>query len=205
MVILIFGDSITWGAGLPFRTAWANLLRNFLERKREEFKKYCPVELYDLGIDKDTTDDLLKRFYAESKARRPNIIIFAIGVNDSSYGETKNSPLVPIKNFEKNLLKLIQKSREFTDKIIFIGLAKGNDHMTVPLPRSTTGKCYNKENVKIYNKIIRKVCAIKKVSFVNIINELNDKDFYDGLHPNSQGHQKIFEIVKDFLIENKII
>jgi len=27
----------------------------------------------------------------------------------------------------------------------------------------------------------------------------------DGLHPNSEGHKKIFESVKEFLIKNKII
>jgi len=27
----------------------------------------------------------------------------------------------------------------------------------------------------------------------------------DGLHPNSTGHKKIYEIVKGFLVENRII
>lgn len=201
-VICIFGDSITWGAGLPFRTAWANLLRNLLENKN---KKYYPIELYDLGIDRDTTEDLLKRFNAEARARQPNIIIFAIGTNDSAYRKNMYDPLVSIQKFEKNLLKLTQEAKKFTDKIVFIGLAKGSDYKTVPLPRSITGKCYDKENIKIYNNIIKKTCKKKHIFFINIINKLNDKDFYDGLHPNSQGHQKIFEIVKKSLIVNKII
>jgi len=32
MNICIFGDSIAWGAWLPFRVSWANLLRNYLEK-----------------------------------------------------------------------------------------------------------------------------------------------------------------------------
>ena len=32
-----------------------------------------------------------------------------------------------------------------------------------------------------------------------------EEDFDDGLHPNAQGHRKIFEKVKDFLVENKWI
>jgi lysophospholipase L1-like esterase len=31
---------------------------------------------------------------------------------------------------------------------------------------------------------------------------LNNEDFDDGLHPNTEGHQKIFEKVKNFLVEN---
>jgi len=34
---------------------------------------------------------------------------------------------------------------------------------------------------------------------------LNDEDLNDGLHPNADGHEKMFNRVKDFLIENKII
>ncbi len=202
MKIVIFGDSIVWGAGLPFRTAWANLLRNFLEKRN---KKYSPVELYDLGIDRDTTEELLKRFDIEIEARHPNVIIFAVGINDSAYRRNKNNPLVTVKKFESNLLKLINKAKKLTDKIILIGISKGNDKTTIPLLRSTTGKCYDKENVRIYNEIIKKVCKKENTSFINISGSLSDKDFYDGLHPNSAGHKKIFEIVKDFLIENKII
>lgn len=34
---------------------------------------------------------------------------------------------------------------------------------------------------------------------------LENEDLEDGLHPNSEGHKKMFIRVKDFLIENKII
>ena len=153
--ICIFGDSIIWGRGLPFRTAWANLLRNYLEKRN---RKYPIIELYDLGIDRDTTEELLRRFVAEASARNPHIIIFAVGTNDSSYRKNKNNPLITAKKFENNLMKLVQKARRFTDKIIFIGLGKGSDQKTIPFPGSTTGKCYDKENINIYNNIIKNAC-----------------------------------------------
>ena len=34
---------------------------------------------------------------------------------------------------------------------------------------------------------------------------LDKEDLEDGLHPNSAGHEKMFQRVKDFLIKNKII
>jgi len=34
---------------------------------------------------------------------------------------------------------------------------------------------------------------------------LDDDDFDDGLHPNAQGHRKIFEQVKGFMTKNKWI
>ena len=75
----------------------------------------------------------------------------------------------------------------------------------MPFSGSTTGKCYFKGDTVNYNNIIKKVCEKEKVLFIDILDKIVDKDFYDGLHPNSAGHQKIFEIVKVFLIENKII
>ncbi len=107
--------------------------------------------------------------------------------------------------FENNLSEIIQKARNFTSEIIFIGIAKGSDKDTIPFKNSMTGKCYDKENVRIYNDIIKKVCQKEKILFVDILNNMVDEDFYDGLHPNSAGHQKIFEIVKDFLIQSKIV
>jgi len=182
---------------LSFRVGWANLLRNYLEKKNKGI-----LELYDLGIDRDTTENLLERFDAEAKARFPNV---AIGANDSFYRKNKNNPSVPVREFENNLLKLIQKARKFTGKIVFVGMAKGDDSRTKPLPDSTTGKCYDKENIKIYNDIIKKVAKKEKSLFIEIINKLNDKDFYDGLHPNVNGHRKIFGVIKDSLVKNKII
>ncbi len=34
---------------------------------------------------------------------------------------------------------------------------------------------------------------------------LEKEDFDDGLHPNAAGHEKIFEQVRDFLIEKRWI
>ena len=97
MNICIFGDSITWGAFLPFRGAWANLLRNYMESLNKM------IAVYDLGVDVDTSNELVKRFNSEARARRPSVTIFAIGVNDSAYRGSRDKPLVPLNQFEENL------------------------------------------------------------------------------------------------------
>lgn len=193
MNICVFGDSITWGAFLPFRVGWANLLRNYLENE------YDSYSLYDLGIDANTTNDLIKRFDVEAEARSPNIIIFAIGVNDSSYAKTEDRALVSLDEFEQNLEELAKKALNITNKVMFVGLAKGSDAKTTPLPRSTTGKCYTKERVKKYNDSIKNMCEKNSLLFVDISTVMSDKDYGDGLHPNIEGHKKIFEEVMPVL------
>ena len=207
---MIFGSSITYGAW-DSEGGWANRLRSFLDQKNLSGQKDYLL-LYNLGIDGDDTVKILKRFNNESEARlaewdnESTVIIFEIGINDSCYRETKNNPAVLPEKFEENLTDLIKKTREGSvSKAIFLGLAKGSDKETMPFLGSTTGKCYDKENVIIYNDIIKKVCEKEKVLFIDILDKMVDSDFYDGLHPNTEGHQKIFEIVKEFLVENEII
>lgn len=196
MNVCIIGDSITWGAYLPFRGAWANLLRNHLEKKTDYF-----VALYDLGIDGDTSSDILKRFDVEMEARNPSVIIVAVGTNDSVY-RLKNKERVleiPTSDFKQNVKEIISKAKKYTKDVLWVGLAKGDDNQTTPLIRSTTGKCYDKQNIKKYNSIIRNICEAQQAEFIDIYEKLSDKDFDDGLHPNIVGHTKIFEQVRNSL------
>ncbi len=70
-------------------------------------------------------------------------------------------------------------------------------------------KSYKNENIEKYNGIIKSICKDKNIYFIEIFEKWvvsNYKNLLeDGLHPNSDGHQKIFDIVKDFIIKNKII
>lgn len=191
-VICVFGDSVLWGWGLPFRVGWVNLFRNYIEDKSN-----FTMNLYDLGIDGETTEGILGRFDIEAAARKPDMIIFATGVNDSAYRKTKAHPLVPIDAFERNIHTLIKKAGKFTKKIIFVGIVKGSDKETIPLKASTTGKCFDKENAKIYNDIIKKVCDKEKILFVDVLDKLIDGDFCEGLHPSASGHEKIFKEAKN--------
>lgn len=163
------------------------------------------IAVYDLGIDANISQDLVKRFNSEASARKPSVIIFAVGLNDSAYLKSKDNPLVSLDQFKENLGELIKQAREYTTHIFFVGLAKGDDSKTKPIPRSTTGKRYTKENVRIYNDAIKSFCKKKRVSFIEIFDLLKDEDFDDGLHPNLGGHQKIFEAVRRSLLNSGAI
>ena len=189
MIILIFGDSITWGRGLPTRVGWANLLRNSLEDINPK------IHLYDLGIDGNTTQDLLGRIEVEALARKPDVIIWAIGVNDAAYRYSEDKPLVDKSTFNSNLHQLVTFGEKYVSKQLFVGITMGDDTLTQPLPDSTTGKCYKKSRVLDYNDLIRIVCSEANIGFINISDALSDANFYDGLHPNIAGHEIIYQAV----------
>lgn len=188
--ICIFGDSVTWGPYLPFRVAWANLLRNHLEKNAvDQFR------VYDLGVDMDTTKDVLKRMDVEALARKPSIIIIAIGVNDSLYRNTEDNPETTLEEYVENVQKLITIAHKYVERTLIVGLVKGSDKWTTPLIQSTTGKSYTKERTRRYDRALKELAEKNKIPFADVNDKLGDDDFDDGLHPNAVGHTKMFAVI----------
>jgi len=188
MVICIFGDSITWGAGDSEKGGWA-------ERLKVYFAKKYYINIYNLGISGNTTEDLLKRIESESKFREPNIIVFAIGINDAQFIHSTNSNRISDNNFRNNIEKLYTIAKKFTTKIIFIGLTQVDESKTRPIPWDTN-KTYTNERIKQFDQIIKDFCSENNLKFIPVNDLLNNDDLIDGLHPNTQGHIKMFKRIK---------
>jgi len=202
--ILVFGDSITYGA-CDKEGGWVQRLRKFLD------KNYKDYLVYNLGVSGNNSKDLLERFEFETKQRlkedEETIIIFAIGINDSQFVHSKGNHRVPIDKFKDNIQKLIKLAQKFSSKIIFVGLTPVDEAKTTPIPWNTD-KSYKNEYIEQYNQTIKETCREEKIYFIEIFEKLKGTDYQklleDGLHPNSDGHQRIFEIVKEFLIKKHL-
>ncbi len=209
--ILIFGASITWGAW-DKEGGWVQRLRKFIDKKNISDPNYdCMV--YNLGISGDTTEDVLRRFENETKDRageKETIIMFSVGVNDSQFDHDKKDLRIQIEKFEENLKKLISLSKKYAPKIIFIGFNPIDQSKVDPIPwTDKIKKSYRKELVEKFDNKVKQVCKEERVYFIEVYDKLIKEDYKalleDGVHPNSKGHEKIFQIVKDFLIKNRII
>lgn len=111
--------------------------------------------------------------------------------------------------FKENIKKLISQAKEFSPEVIFIGPTPVDEAKTTPVPWDEN-KFYKNDYLHQYDEIIKSVCQENKILFVEIFNQWIQTDFkqlldQDGLHPNSKGHEKIFEAVKDFLEGEKLI
>lgn len=196
--ICIFGASTTWGAWDHEHGGWVNRLRLFIDSQGTD------VFVYNLGVSGDNTFDLLDRFDIEAEARQPNLLIFSIGDNDTiTHGNGEF--YVQLSQYEQNIRELIKKSKTFTDIIIFVGVKKVLDESkTTPVSWDDDVHYINK-NIEIYNSKLRTVCEGEEVLFLEILDLMAPGDIEDGLHPNSQGHEKIFQVVRDFLIQQRLI
>lgn len=216
--MLVFGDSIAYGAWDP-EGGWQGRLYKFLERKRMHFKDSNEHYLiYNLGVDADNTDKLLKRFRAEAKIRfyfdDKYAIIFSIGGNDSCYLKNPKRHLVPEKRFKKNIKELITMAKSLKPNvahIVFLGITPCDENQTQPFDYTAESGLFiaNKDR-KRYDSIIREVCREEKAKFIEIFGAFLEfgyekKLLLDGLHPNSKGHEKLFEIIYKELKKMKIV
>jgi len=207
MRIVVFGYSTTYGCWDYEHEGWVNRLRRFLDKK-------ISSRVYNLGISGDTTIELLERFERECKPRikegleELSVIIIAIGINDSQFLNDKKINRVPEEEFELNIRKLIEISKNFKSKTLFVGLTPVDESKTMPVPWDKN-KSYKNEYIHKYDGIIKSLCKENKIPFVEVFEKMlnlnYEKLLEDGLHPNSKGHMFIFEAVKDFLIDNEII
>lgn len=188
--ICVWGDSVAQAAYV--KRGWVDLLKTYLENKYEDDF----VNVFNLGIGGNSSEDILKRFTTESESRKPTDIVFAFGVNDSGYWGTKNKAVVTESKLENYIEKIIRIAREYTDKIIFIGLVMGGRKTGNEEIESGDGRRFKQERTKRYNEVIKKIVEKNNLGFVDLWDRLEDDDFSDAIHPNEEGHRKMFEKIK---------
>ena len=128
------------------------------------------------------------------------------GTNDYSLGDAELGDINSdsyytfygaLKNLVKDLLKKFDK-----DRICFI----------LPLSRYEEDKVINHGNLPQYRNIIKEICDLNKIDYLDLCDELPIPDtdgksqyFKDGLHPNKQGHKLIAKNIIKYLKKKGII
>jgi lysophospholipase L1-like esterase len=210
--VMIFGDSITYGAW-DNNGGWVQRLREPIDVKNL-VNPDVAYFIYNLGVVDDTTSGIVKRFDAEMAARKyvnavqDKIVIFSAGLNDSEVLLKKNSNRVPEREFKENVYKLIELASKHTKHIVFIGPTPVDEAKAEPVPWDIE-KAYRNDIAKRYDNIMKIVCKEKNVHFIELFDYMMSLDYKslleDGLHPSPAGHLVIYEAVRKFLENNKIL
>ncbi len=165
--ILIFGDSLTAGFGLPAGQSYPSLIQ---ARLREEG---CAYRVINAGVSGDTTADGLERI--DRWLNQPvDILVLALGANDGLRG-------IPVRETSRNLHAIIKKVRhEYPEvRIILSGME---------IPDTVLGK-YAAE----FRVLFRELAEKEKVSFIPFLLEGVAGNKYlnlpDGIHPNAEGQK----------------
>lgn len=168
--ILVFGDSLSAGYGIPRETAWPSLLKAELQRTHPHYK------VINASISGETTSGGLRRLPATLKEHRPSIVIIELGANDGLRGTQLDLT-------EKNLNGLIQQSQAAGAKVLLLGMQMPPNY----------GVDYTKRFKALYPKLAqRHHIALVPFMFQGIG---PDQFQADNLHPVAEAQPKILDTV----------
>lgn len=118
--ILVFGDSIAWGAFDFEKGGWVERLKTkFLST----YGNGGGIGVYNMSVPSNNTTGVLETI--ENDVIKINkiepedcIFLFSIGLNDPVYVDTKDNVGVPFDSYKNNLEKIVEISKKYTKDII---------------------------------------------------------------------------------------
>lgn len=203
MRVLIFGDSITQGFW-DIEGGWVSRIRKHYDQQMIDGADNDPPTIFNLGVSGDSSDDVLTRFDNETKARVKEELAFviAVGVNDArtkagvNYSDTDR--------YKQNLSEILKLAKQYSNKILFVGLTPCVDERSNPVSWGDTG--YTTARIKEFDTTLQEFCKEKQLQFVEVFElfekaEAETELLPDSLHPNDNGHQLIFDLLRPRLEE----
>ncbi|OYY42384.1 MAG: arylesterase [Gallionellales bacterium 35-53-114] len=168
--ILVFGDSLSAGYGIPREAAWPSLLQAELNRTHPHYK------VINASISGETTSGGVRRLPATLKEHRPSLVILELGANDGLRGTKLDLT-------EKSLNTLITQSQAAGAKVLLLGMQ---------LPPNY-GVAYTKKFKSLYPKLAQRH-RIELVPFM--LEGVEAHEFQaDNLHPVAEAQPKILQTV----------
>ena len=170
--IMVYGDSLSAGYGLPQKTGWVSMLEMQLKTQQSVY------QIINASISGETTLGGLNRIEQALKRHHPNIVIVELGANDGLRG-------LPIKSIYDNLEAIVKACKQNKASILLVGMR---------LPPNY-GATYTKKFSAIYQQIAKRH-ELRLVPFM--LAGFGDKPEYfqeDKMHPNKNAQEKILNNV----------
>ena len=177
--VILFGDSLMAGYGLPKEHHLSLVLENHLK------KEGLNIEVINGSVSGSTSSGGLNR--AEWSLSEPGIdlIILGLGANDMLRG-------IQPSETEKNLEKIINIANNKKIKTIIAGLVAPTTH----------GTKYKKEFDAIYPKLSKKYNLPLIPFFLENVALDSSLNQQDGIHPNIEGTIIISKTLKEIILKN---
>ncbi|MBQ0018247.1 MAG: hypothetical protein KBS63_03415 [Clostridiales bacterium] len=191
--IVVFGDSITFGAWDKECGGWVNRLRLSVDNDTRIEKSH----VFNMGISGQVTEEILDRIDDECRRRirddAKNTVILAAGINDTQVirGEIR----VPEGEFRYNVRSLIRRAQRYADNVLYVGLTRVDESRTSPWAGDRT-KTWKNALIERYDRIIEEICDEEGADYIRMLEVTDPMSNYDGLHPDAEGHRRIAEAVR---------
>lgn len=196
--VYCFGDSITRGENDPLHGGWVDRLKRlFIARGlREGDEEVC---VFNLGIGGETTRSLKSRFLPEFEARAADkgraVVVLAYGANDAAQAD--GVFLVAPGPFLDNLKECIRAARKKKAVVLLLNVtpvASAAEDRASP-----GGKVRRGAFIRRYNAGLKKLAGKEKVKLIDVYQGFVERGLgtlfsADGIHPNAEGHELIYDL-----------
>lgn len=175
--IIFFGDSLTFGYGVPKQNSWAYKIAQ---------------ELYPSSLNKacngDTTTSMLSRYYNDVLKYNPSNIFIMCGTNDLLLGRSVTSII-------DNIELLIKDAIDTKSKVIIGIPPKIISSMANELFSPSHLYDYAEKELLTLKTELINLCNKYKLEFINFYDlTLNTNNIYlDGIHLTSSGHELMYK------------
>lgn len=171
-VILVFGDSLSAGYGLPVELGWVNLLANRLRTEGYGF------QVVNASVSGETTTGGLARLQRALDRHHPAIVILELGANDGLRG-------LPLSATSGNLEAMVAIAARSPRRLLLLGMRMPPNYGD----RYTAGYAAAFANAARHQRVTLLPFFLEGVAGnLRLIQP-------DGLHPNEQGQPLLLDNV----------
>ncbi len=170
--ILVFGDSLSAGYGLPQNTGWVSLLEQKLKQKKLNYK------VVNASISGETTTGGLYRIEKTLALHKPKLAIIELGANDGLRG-------LSLQATQSNLEGILQACQQHKADVLIIGMR---------LPPNY-GRAYTEKFQNIFLKIAQNSKSPLVPFMLEGFADRRELFQLDGLHPNVEAQQLVLNNV----------
>ena len=171
-VILVLGDSLASGYGLPTGKGWVSLLETRLAEKG------YPHRIVNASVSGETTLGGRNRIPQALKEHRPSIVIVELGGNDGLRG-------LSLESSRSNLSEIIRASKAAGARVLLVG---------VRLPPNY-GRAYTEK----FQQLFKDVATRERVALAPFLMEgfAEDQAYFqpDGIHPAESAQPRMLDNV----------
>ncbi|MFH1649753.1 MAG: GDSL-type esterase/lipase family protein [Candidatus Woesearchaeota archaeon] len=198
--IFVFGDSISNGSWAD--PGWADRIKNDLVQNHISNSAYLDT-LINISAGGKNSSHILKFIQpvlqAHTDEHVDSIVIFAVGINDAARIDGKEGNWVNKNESISNMKKMIEHAKQTTQHVLILDVT--------PVDESKTNPCsfapdvsYKNSDILEYSKLLRTIAKETNCIFIPLFDEWKSREYTnyldDGLHPNREGHRRIYEKVK---------
>lgn len=169
-VILVFGDSLSAGYGLPQGRGWVDLLQRRLAAEGLDYR------VVNASISGETTLGGRNRLAAALEQHRPQIVVLELGSNDGLRGQ-------PLNLMRDNLAAMVKASRAAGARVLIAG-------MRIP---PNYGPKYTTEFHSIFQDVARSQRTALVPFLLDGFAERRELFQADGIHPDEAAQPLILD------------